>query len=151
MYLSVWRVKMLNNLSEPFGTSRDLKQGDTLSCILFNVALEKVVRDLSIGTIYNETIQILAYAGDIVLVGRAKSVLKEAIINLSKTVKEIGLTINLQEAKYLEVTKRPTNLRMLEMDDQQFEGVRAYKYLGSTVTEESNITIEIEQRILMTS
>jgi hypothetical protein len=29
--------------------------------------------------------------------------------------------------------------------------VREYKYLGSTVTEENNITIEIEQRILMTN
>jgi sorting nexin-29 len=60
--VSLWRVKNLNNLSEPSGTSKGLRQEDTLSCILFNVALEKVVRDSSIetkGTIYNKTIQIL--------------------------------------------------------------------------------------------
>jgi hypothetical protein len=84
-------------------------------------------------------------------VGRTTDVLKEAIINLSKAVKEMGLTINLQKAKYMEVTKRLTDWRMLEVDDQQFERVREYKYLGSTVTEENNITIEIEQRILMTN
>jgi hypothetical protein len=78
---------MLNNLSEPFGTSRGL----------FNIALAKVVRDSRIetkGTIYNKTVQILAYADDIVLVGRPTGVPTEAIINLSKAAKEMGLTIN---------------------------------------------------------
>jgi hypothetical protein len=36
------------------------------------------------------------------------------------------------------------------VDDQQFERVREYKYLGSTVTEENNITTETEERILIT-
>jgi hypothetical protein len=40
----------------------------------------------------------LAYS-DIVLVGRTTSVLKQAIINLSKAVKEMGLTLNLQKKK----------------------------------------------------
>jgi hypothetical protein len=43
-----------------------------MSCILFNIALEKVVRDSGTGTkgsTYNETIQILAYADHIVLLG----------------------------------------------------------------------------------
>jgi sorting nexin-29 len=42
--------KMQNNVSEPFGTSMGLRQGDALSCILFNLALEKVVRDSEIET-----------------------------------------------------------------------------------------------------
>jgi hypothetical protein len=57
-----------------------------------------VVRDLVIetkGTIYNITIQILAYVGNIVLVGKITGVLKEAIINLSIEAKERGLAINL--------------------------------------------------------
>jgi hypothetical protein len=35
------------------------------------------------------------------------------------------------------------------VDDQQFERVKEFKYLGSTLTEDNNITIEIEQKILM--
>jgi hypothetical protein len=66
------RVKVQNNLSEPSGTSVGLKQGDTFSYILFNIPLEKVVRDSMIetkGALYNKTILILAHAGHIVLRG----------------------------------------------------------------------------------
>jgi flagellar basal body rod protein FlgB len=82
-------------------------------------------------------------------VGRTTGVLKEAIRNLSIAAKEVGLTNNLQNNNYMEVTKRPTNSRMLKVDDQEFEKVREFKYLGSTLTEDNNITIEIKQRIVM--
>jgi hypothetical protein len=57
-----YRVKVQNYLSEPFGTSMGLRQEDALSCILFNMALGKVVRDSGTeteGTVHNKTIQIL--------------------------------------------------------------------------------------------
>jgi hypothetical protein len=70
-----------------------------LSCVLFNTSLEKGVRDSGIetkGSMHDKTLQMLAYADDIVLVGRTSGVLKEAIINLSKVAKVMGLTVNLQ-------------------------------------------------------
>jgi hypothetical protein len=44
------------------------------------------------------------------------------------------ITINLKKTKYMEVTRRPINSRMLEVGDQEFERVRKFKYLGSTLT-----------------
>jgi hypothetical protein len=89
-----------NNPSEPCGTSLGLRQGDTLLHILFKITLEKLARDL--GTefkeaIYKNTIQILAYADDIALSGRATDVLEAAIIYCSKATKKMGLSINLQQ------------------------------------------------------
>jgi sorting nexin-29 len=58
-----------------------VRQGDALACILFNVALEKIIRYLGIptrGTIFFKTVQILAYADDIDLMARTISGLKEA-------------------------------------------------------------------------
>jgi hypothetical protein len=71
-------------------------------------------------------------------------VLKEAIINLCKAEKELGLTINLQKTTHMEVMKRPTHSRMFKVDDQEFERVREFKCLGSTLTEDNNITTEIK-------
>jgi hypothetical protein len=108
-----------------------------------------VIRDLGKETKYKKIIQILAYADDIVLVGRNIGVLKEAIKNLSKAAKEMGLTINLQKTKCMEVTKKPSFLRMLKVNDQEFERVREFKYLGSTITEDNNIATEIKLRTVM--
>jgi hypothetical protein len=45
----------------------------------------------------------------------------------------------------MEVTKRPSNSRMLKVDDQEFESVRECKCLEITIMEDNNITIEIKQ------
>jgi sorting nexin-29 len=39
-------------LSEQFVTQKGLRQGDALACLLFNIALEKAVRDSGIETRY---------------------------------------------------------------------------------------------------
>jgi hypothetical protein len=45
----------------------------------------------------------------------------------------------------MEVTIGPTNSRMLKVDDQEFERVREFKYLGSTLTDDKGITIEMKE------
>jgi sorting nexin-29 len=64
-----------------------LRLGDALSCILYNLALEKVIRDSEIeteGTTYNKSTLILAYTDDIVRVGRSIEALKETMKNQRK-------------------------------------------------------------------
>jgi hypothetical protein len=39
--------------------------------------------------------------------------------------------------------------KIITLDDQEFERPREFKYLGSTVIEDSGITIEIKQGIVM--
>jgi sorting nexin-29 len=42
------RVKIQNSVSEPFTSERGLRQGDALVCMLFNIVLEKAIRDSGI-------------------------------------------------------------------------------------------------------
>jgi sorting nexin-29 len=44
------RVKTFNGITESCETMKGLRQGDAMSCLLFNLALEKVIR----GTILHE-------------------------------------------------------------------------------------------------
>ncbi|PSN36944.1 hypothetical protein C0J52_20054, partial [Blattella germanica] len=46
------RVKIQNQPSDEFMTHKGLRQGDALSCLLFNIALEKVIRESNIDTPY---------------------------------------------------------------------------------------------------
>jgi hypothetical protein len=54
---------------------------------LFSLALEKAIRETSLdirGTILHESLQILAYADDVVIIGRYEGTVKEAYIKLNK-------------------------------------------------------------------
>jgi len=67
------RVKMQNRLSEPITVKNGVWQGDELACLLFNIALEEVIRDAAVnirGTIFYKSVQMLAYADDIDINGR---------------------------------------------------------------------------------
>jgi sorting nexin-29 len=44
------QIKIQNKLSSPIITRNGVRQGDSLACLLFNITLEKVVRDAGINT-----------------------------------------------------------------------------------------------------
>jgi hypothetical protein len=69
------QIKIQNMLSSPIIIINGVQQGDSLACLLFNIALEKVVRDAGIntrGTMLYKSVQILAFADDINIIGRTQ-------------------------------------------------------------------------------
>ena len=66
-------VKVGKDLPVPFDTVRGFRQGGPLSCDLFNFLLESVLRKSGVhrnGTIFYKSVQLLAYADDIDIIGR---------------------------------------------------------------------------------
>jgi sorting nexin-29 len=81
------QVKIQNRFSETLNVKNGVQQGDALGCLLFNIALGKVIRDAAVnikGTTFYKSIQILAYADDIDIIGRTKSATIEAFTSLEK-------------------------------------------------------------------
>ena len=71
-------VKVGKDLSEAFDTVRGFRQGDCLSCDLFSFILESVLQKADvhrIGTIFNKSAQLLAYADDIDIIERTMRLL----------------------------------------------------------------------------
>jgi len=98
------KVKVQNMMTEEFAINKGLRQGDTLSTKLFNVVLEKMMRHIQInkgGSIYKRTLQILAYAGDVNLIGRSTGRLNDAVIQMEEGANEVGLRINEEKTKYM--------------------------------------------------
>ena len=61
-------IQVGNELTETFNVKKGFRQGDTLSCDFFNIILEKIVRNSNVntrGTIFQKSVQLLAYADDI--------------------------------------------------------------------------------------
>lgn len=74
-----------------------LRQGNKLSPILFNLVLEKIVRENNLceGVELSHTkINILAYVEDIALLGNNKEVIIQIGKSLIKTAKKVRLKVN---------------------------------------------------------
>ena len=96
------RVRVGKNSSEVFPIRNGLKQGDALSPLLFNFALEYAIKRIQVnqdGLKLNGTHQLLAYADDNILEG--VHTVKENAEALLVVTKEIGLEVNADKTKYM--------------------------------------------------
>ena len=99
--------------------------GDGLACLLFNLALERAIRDWgrveTTGTIFYKSTQILAYADDIGIIGLRLSYVAEAYQGIEQTAESLGLQINEAKTKLMVATSAglPINNQNLRRRDGQ--------------------------------
>ncbi|GFV35733.1 reverse transcriptase domain-containing protein [Trichonephila clavipes] len=117
-------IKIQKYLPEPFTTERGLRQGDSLVCLLFNLVLEKCVRDSGLdrsGTLWNRSLQLLAYTDDIDIIGRSEKAVKEAFQALEISATNVGLTINEDKPKFMETLPSSVNNTSFCVNGHSFE------------------------------
>ena len=139
-------VQIQSHLSEPISTTCGVRQGNTLTCLLFNIALEKVIRDSGIqtrGTTFFKTVQILAYADDIDLMARTILGLNEAFLCLEKSARNMGLVINQEKMVFMYCGKDTTLHQDFAVRNYVFKRVDSFKYLGRVVNKMNNKSVEV--------
>jgi hypothetical protein len=131
-----------------------VKAQDHTSTILFNTGLEYVISRLTItpkGTILNRMTQCIAYADDIVLLRRSVNFLKETLEELKQRAKKVELEINQDKTKYMIKTRNKDKWQCVQdftSGDVSYERVDTFKYLGSVISEENDIGMEIRSRVM---
>jgi len=148
-YSRVWVGK---NLSHMFPIRNGLKQGDAVSPLLFNFALEYTIMRVQVnqdGLKLNGTHQLLVYADDVNMVGGSVHNIKEKAEALVLASKEIGLEANADKTKNIVMSQDQTAgcNQNIKIYSSSFERVEEFKYLRTTITNQNSVQEEIKNRL----
>ena len=129
---------------------KGVRQGDTLSPVMFTAALEEIFRRIEYETginINGDCLNNLRFADDIILFTESEEQLGRLLNDLNKEGKKDGLKMNKRKTKIMcnEVARR-TRRNGISIDGEQLEEVEEYKYLGRLLTPGNEMAREIDGR-----
>jgi len=146
---------MEGTLASFFENKTGLKQGDSPSQILFNLALQKVIQVIKMVPsgikIGKEQLDVFTCADDIVLIGKNEMVIRQLFMEIKNIARKLGLHISQGKTKYMIVERKNSSKQnktgQLPIKNYTFESVESFKYLGTIPYEDNNHQIDLQERI----
>lgn len=148
------KIKFRGEMSEPFQVKTGLRQGDGLSPLLFNCALEYIMREwyklnpknIVIGRkIDNINLNCLGFADDLALLANNFQETKQQIKSLQDLAQCIGLKISFEKTEVM--STQPPLANKITVGNQDIKIVEKFKYLGEIITYNLNEKPSWQNRI----
>lgn len=153
------RVQIAGRKSEEFIMKNGIKQGDSLSPLLFILIMDKLIKQTKTQTEHLNTligykdlepvkISSLLYADDVVLIGSSKNKMQKLVNIWTKEIETLKMEINIDKTKVMIINENQDNNsnKDIKCKNKILERVTTYDYLGSIVTNDGKIDAEITNR-----
>ena len=126
-----------------------MRQGNPLSATTFNLIIDLVIKKLNLrGDISLKLTQTVAYADNVALLARSLKALKEIFYKLQNESTLVGLNINEEKTKYMQIKRKGIqDITHLKIDNITFENVENFNYLSSILNVDNKMDIEIAEKI----
>lgn len=150
-------VRVNGRTSGNFEIKNGVKQGDSLSPLLFITYMDQIIKTAkrrtrptrlgyhNLNPVYTQG---LVYADDIVLISGNINDLQRNLDIWNTCLREKGMEINIEKSKILQITKEGTGVNPnISVNGQQLEYVDKYEYLGTIISMNGKIEQEVRNRI----
>ena len=172
------RVRIDNLESDPFPVNRGVKQGCVLAPVLFNIYVQYVTRLLHLrlgdtggahvsyrmdrslfdlkklkARTKTHTIKLyeMQYADDCALLAHTPDELQEMITVAAQIYQRFGLKINAGKTEVLVWSSRIPSSFTFSIEEQPLSVVPSFKYLGSYLSNDCKLDVEVENRVSQAS
>ena len=129
---TIAKIKSNNQTSRPITITNGVRQGDSLSPMLFNLIIDKIIANLPRELGYkmgNNPIQIIYYTDDAVLVADSAENLQTLLLIFDQTAESLNMEISLSKTKSMTISKNNIKCE-IKLKDTTTEQVLKFNYLG---------------------
>lgn len=145
-------VKSNNTLSSQIPVSTGIRQGDSLSPVLFNVIMDQIISEVkTAGKGYRmgkKEFKIICYADDAVIISEDEDNLQRLLYRFETAANKLNMTISVQKTQSLTISKEPRRCK-LAVYNKSVEQVMSFKYLGVNITSTRNLKQEAQNQTIM--
>lgn len=152
-------IRIEGKVSDNFEMKQGLKQGDSLSPLLFIIYMDDIIKKCKVRTpklnIGNKDlqpvfIQSLVYADDIVLMTDTQLKMQRLLNTWVKEIENKKMSINIKKSKVMIIKGKTSEVNEeggIFCKGVRLEEVSTYQYLGTTISNEGKIDQEVLNRI----
>ena len=146
-------VRVESRVSQWFEIRQGVRQGCVLSPVLFNILMDKVMREAMESwrggvQMLNTQTKGLLFADDVAVTAEKEEDLQQNLEALDRSLRKWNLRMNVNKTKVMEVSGTGGGCEM-RVQGKQVEEVKAKKYLGVMMSDDGSMDAEVEHRICM--
>lgn len=149
IYKNKIQAKVNGKLTTQITVNNGIRQGDSLSPLLFNIVMDELIKEVKKGKGYklrDSEITVLCYADDAVLVAEREDELQRLLNIFNITGKKFNMIISSEKTKCMTTSAEPIRCK-LEVDGKVIQQEMKFMYLGIELSANASIDKEVKRQI----